>query len=258
MRTGDLVFTGVCTLVIAGTAQSPAGTTPPVRTARPSLSRQCAQLAPNRPSSAHGPTVYTADLVLTGVCTPGFPSWQAVYTADHVFTGVCTLITAGTAQSPAGTTPPVRTARPRLSRQCAQLVRNRPSSAHGPNTRTYRLGSRRRTIPRRSLVRVRNASARLGYSTSTVAKSGSVQTPGIRAPLGSTGGLGCHRLLAPHKERKSMISCSMRGMCATSCGFRLDYLPFFCRIARIDRPVSRITVLTRGRFALSWDLFLEG
>ena len=85
--TGDHLWTGVCTLVAFRSAQTPLGTTPPVRTALPSLSRQCAQPLPNDPPSAHGPTVYTENLVPSGVCTHGFPSPPVVYVADDAYMG---------------------------------------------------------------------------------------------------------------------------------------------------------------------------
>ena len=103
--------------------------------------------------SAHGPTVYTAGIALPGVCTLTFPSPPAVRTGSLVRTGVCALVATGSAQSPAGTTPPVRTARPRLSRQCANPLRNGPSSAHGLLREPHSPGPRRDSFQTFGLAR---------------------------------------------------------------------------------------------------------
>ena len=55
-----------------------------------------------------------------GVCAPGYSSAPAVRTGDLVLMGLCALVAAGRAHSPPGTTLPVRTARPHLSRQRAR------------------------------------------------------------------------------------------------------------------------------------------
>ena len=96
--------------------------------------QQCAKSRQNDPPSAHGPTVYTAGVVPAGVCTQGFSTPAALYTGNLVRTGLCTLVDAGTAQTPCGTAPPVHTAPPHLSPQCANPSRNDPSSAHGPSS----------------------------------------------------------------------------------------------------------------------------
>ena len=98
--------------------------------------QQCARPGRNDPPSAHGPTVYTADLVRTGGMHTALSSPSALYTADLVPAGVCTLVAAGTAHSPVGMTLPVRTARSSPLRQCANLLRNGPASAHGPTVYT--------------------------------------------------------------------------------------------------------------------------
>ena len=61
------------------------------------------------------------------------PSPSAVRAADHVPAGVCTPVAARSAQTPTGTVPPVRTARPRLFPAVRKPPPKRPSQCARPD-----------------------------------------------------------------------------------------------------------------------------